>query len=64
MPTPRYRNERERNYTEDNKRRIESDTSDSERSGQGGTVPSSGVAALANKKRGAKGLRESVGGGV
>ena len=63
MPTPRYRNERERNYAEDNKRRIESDTSDSERSSQSGNLPDGGraVAAMTGKR---KNLRDSVGGGV
>ena len=64
MPTPRYRNERERNYAEDNKRRIESD-SDSERSSLGGgeAVHDSAIAGRV-RSNGAESLRESVGGGV
>ncbi len=67
MPTPRYRNERERNYAEDNKRRVESD-SDSERSSLGGGDLPMGAALggceVVRLAGASKNFRASVGGGV
>ena len=59
MPTPRYRNEKERNYLAENLRKAgesSASESDSERSSNGG----GGGIALSRKSA----VRQSVGGGV
>ena len=66
MPTPRYRNERERNYNEENRVKLESDSETSQCSSRSSASghPSSPQRLGAKLKRRDVGVRESVGGGV